>query len=111
MKTIRFYCDQCLISPSNRTQAGYRLLGHSSYRELSSIRSPSAINIPLSELRSGLEVRRSGACNFVVLKTAIQSNPAGIWHRVKGLYQMRLELAKLMEQWQDCGGAKPAAMP
>ena len=74
VKTIRFYCDQGLISPTNRSQGGYRLFDHSIYTELSLIRSLRAIDVPLSELR-------------------------------------RLELAELLEQWQDCGGAKPSASP
>jgi hypothetical protein len=36
---------------------------------------------------------------------------AGIEQRMEELYQMRLELAELLEEWQDCGGAKPAARP
>jgi len=31
--------------------------------------------------------------------------------RIKELYLMRLELAEHLEEWQDCGGAKPALMP
>ncbi len=111
VKTIRFYCDQGLISPTTRSQGGYRLFDHSIYNELSLIRSLRAIDVPLSELRRILEVRRSGICNCATLKTTLQSKLSGIEQRMKELYQLRLELAELLEQWQDCGGAKPAARP
>jgi DNA-binding transcriptional MerR regulator len=108
VKTIRFYCDQGLISPRGRSQGGYRLFDHSIYTDLALIRSLRALDVPLCELRSILDVRRSGVCNCSVLKTSIQSKLAGIEQRIKELDQMRLELAELLKQWQDCGGAKPA---
>lgn len=111
VKTIRFYCDQGLINPANRSQGGYRLFDYSIYTELSLIRTLRAIDVPLSELRRILEVRRSGVCNCGALKTTLQSQLAGIEQRMEELYQMRLELAELLEEWQDCGGSKPAARP
>ena len=111
VKTIRFYCDQGLINPSNRSQGGYRLFDPSIYTELSLIRSLRAIDVPLSELRRILEVRRSGICNCATLKNTLQSKLMGIEQRINELYKMRLELAELLEEWQDCGGAKPAARP
>ena len=111
VKTINFYCDQGLISPTTRSQGGYRLFDHSIYNELSLIRSLRAMDVPLSELRRILEVRRSGICNCAALKTTLQSKLSGIEQRMKELYQLPLELAELLEQWQDCGGAKPAARP
>ena len=106
VKTIRFYCDQGLISPTNRSQGGYRLFDHSIYTELSLIRSLRALDVPLPELRRILEVRRSGVCNCAMLKNTIQSKLTTIEQRIKELYQARLELADLLEQWEDCGGAK-----
>jgi len=111
VKTIRFYCDQGLISPTKRSQGGYRLFDHSIYTELSLIRSLRAIDVPLSELRRILEVRRSGICNCAFLKDTLRSKLMAIEDRIKELYLMRLELAEHLEEWQDCGGAKPALMP
>jgi hypothetical protein len=60
-------------------------------------------------LRRILEVRRSGVCDCAAFKTTLQSKLAGIEQRMRELDQMRLELAKLLEQWQNCCGAQPAA--
>ena len=81
------------------------------YTELSLIRTLGTIDVPLSELRRILEVRRSGICNCVAIKTKLKSQLAGIEQRIEVLHQMRLELAELLEEWQACGGAKPAARP
>jgi len=106
--TIRFYCDQGLISPANRSQGAYRLFDQTIYSELSLIRSLRAMDVSLSELRQILEVRRSGVCNCAALKATFQSKLDGIEQRMRELYQMRLELAEFLEEWQDCGGVKPA---
>jgi DNA-binding transcriptional MerR regulator len=98
VKTIRFYCDQGLISPANRSQGGYRLFDQTIYSELSLIRSLRAMDVSLSELRQILEVRRSGVCNCAALKATFQSKLDGIEQRMMELYQMRLELA---EFWRN----------
>ena len=107
VKTIRFYCDQGLIRPAMRSDGGYRLFDDSIYAELSLIRNLRAMDVPLSELRRILEVRRSGVCNCTSLKSSIESRLGAIDQHIKDLDAMRHELGELLEQWQDCGGAKP----
>ena len=107
VKTIRFYCDQGLIRPATRSDGGYRLFDDSIYAELSLIRTLRAMDVPLSELRRILEVRRSGVCNCTSLKSSIESRLTAIDQRIQELAAMRAELAELLEQWQDCGGSRP----
>ena len=108
VKTIRFYCDQGLIRPATRSDGGYRLFDDSIYAELSLIRTLRAMDVPLSELRRILEVRRSGVCNCTSLKSSIASRLGAIDQHIQELMAMRQELGGLLEQWQDCGGAKPS---
>ena len=107
VKTIRFYCNEGLIRPATRSDGGYRLFDDSIYAELSLIRTLRAMDVPLSELRRILEVRRSGVCNCTSLKSSIGSRLGAIDQHIQELGAMRQELAALLEQWQDCGGAKP----
>jgi len=107
VKTIRFYCDQGLIRPATRSDGGYRLFDDSIYAELSLIRTLRAMDVPLSELRRILEVRRSGVCNCTSLKSSIESRLGAIDQHIQELGAMRQELAALLEQWQDCGGSRP----
>ena len=73
------------------------MFDHNIYTELSLIRSLRALDVSFCELRSILDVRRSGICNCSALKTSIQSKLAGIEQRIRELDQMRLELAELLE--------------
>ncbi len=111
VKTIRFYCDQGLISPAKRSEGGYRLFDESVYTELSLIRTLRTMEVPLPELRRILEVRRSGLCNCSSLKGTIESKMIAIEQRIKDLGEMRAEFRKLLDGWQECGGMKSDETP
>jgi MerR family transcriptional regulator, copper efflux regulator len=106
VKTIRFYCDQGLISPSKRSEGGYRLFDKSVYTELALIRTLRTMEVPLSELRRILEERRSGLYNCSALKGSIESKMAAIAQRIKDLREMRTEFRKLLDGRQEFGGRK-----
>jgi DNA-binding transcriptional MerR regulator len=67
------------------------------------------MEVPLSELRRIMEVRRSGICNCTSLKGSIESRLTAIDQRIQELAAMRKELAELLAQWQDCGGSRQPA--
>jgi len=106
VKTIRFYCDQGLVQPATRTEGGYRLFDGSVYADLALIRTLRGMDVPLSELKKILEVRRSGICNCLSLKRSIESRLRLVDQRLQELAAMRRDLGELLEQWQDCGGSK-----
>jgi len=108
VKTIRFYCDQGLLQPSGRSQAGYRLFHPDCLGELEVIRALRAMDVPLSELKRILEVRRSGVCNCSALKASITNKIESIDARIAELQATQAELARLLEIWRECGGTKPA---
>jgi DNA-binding transcriptional MerR regulator len=105
VKTIRFYCDQGLLRPVCRSDGGYRLFIDDNLAELAPIRSLCALDVPLEELARILDVRRAGISNCTHLNRGNASKMAAIDERIHALQGMKTELARLLDSWQDCGGA------
>ena len=106
VKTIRFYCDQGLLQPSGRSDAGYRLFDQDNLAELTIIRALRSMDVSIPELSKILEMRRSGVCNCSVLKGSIADKMASIDEQISELRTMQEELARLLDGWKDCGGSK-----
>ena len=106
VKTIRYYCEEGLLQPRARSQAGYRLFDEENLAELTIIRALRAMDVSIPELARILEVRRAGVCNCSVLKDSIAAKMDSITLRISELAAMKDELARLLESWQDCGGSK-----
>ena len=107
VKTIRYYCDEGLLQPKDRSTGGYRLFDEENLAELTIIRALRAMDVPIPELARILEVRRAGVCNCSVLKDSIAAKMESISLRIGELATMKDELARLLDSWQDCGGSKP----
>ena len=106
MKTIRYYCDEGLLQPKDRSAGGYRLFDEENLAELTIIRALRAMDVSIPELARILEVRREGVCNCSVLKHSIAAKMESISLRIAELAAMKDELARLLSSWQDCGGSK-----
>jgi DNA-binding transcriptional MerR regulator len=106
VKTIRYYCDEGLLQPRDRSAGGYRLFDEDNLAELAIIRALRAMDVSISELARILEVRRSGVCNCSLLKGSIADKMTSIDQRISELKTMKDELARLLDSWQDCGGSK-----
>ena len=106
VKTIRYYCDEGLLQPKARSASGYRLFDEENLAELTIIRALRAMDVAIPELARILEVRRAGVCNCSVLKDSIVAKMESIHQRILELAAMKDELARLLDSWQDCGGAK-----
>jgi DNA-binding transcriptional MerR regulator len=106
VKTIRYYCDEGLLQPRDRSAGGYRLFDEENLAELAIIRALRAMDVPIPELARILEVRRSGVCNCSLLKGSIADKMASIDARISELAAMKDELTRLLGSWQDCGGSK-----
>ena len=105
MKTIRFYCDEGLLQPKDRSAAGYRFFDEENLAELTIIRALPSMDVSIPELVRILEVRRAGVSNCSVLKDGIAARMESINRRISDLAVMMAELARLLERWEDCGGA------
>lgn len=106
VKTVRYYCDEGLISTVARSPGRYRLFHPSVVGELGLIRALRTMDVPLSELKRILDVRRSGHCNCRALKDSIQARIHSIDQRQAELAAMKAELGQLLNSWEDCGGRK-----
>lgn len=106
VKTIRYYCDEGLLQPRDRSAGGYRLFDEENLAELAIIRALRTMDVSIPELARILEVRRAGVCNCAVLKDSITAKMASINLRIGELAAMKDELARLLSSWQDCGGSK-----
>jgi MerR family transcriptional regulator, copper efflux regulator len=106
VKTIRYYCDQGLLRPRARSEAGYRLFDQENLAELTIIRALRTMDVSIPELARILEVRRSGLCNCSVLKSSIAAKLESLDQRISELSAMKSELARLLNGWQDCGGSQ-----
>jgi len=106
VKTIRYYCDEGLLQPRDRSAGGYRLFDEDNLAELAIIRALRAMDVSIPELARILEVRRSGVCNCSLLKGSIADKMASMDQRISELRTMKDELARLLDSWQDCGGSK-----
>ena len=106
VKTIRYYCDEGLLQPKDRSAGGYRLFDEENLAELAIIRALRAMDVSIPELARILEVRRSGVCNCSLLKGSIADKMSSIDQRISELRIMKDELARLLDSWQDCGGSK-----
>lgn len=111
VKAIRFYCDQGLIQPGSRSAGGYRLFDEASLKELVLVRTLRAMDVPIAELSRILEVRRTGICNCSSLKGGLAAKLASIDQRIVELIEMKTELQRLLDGWQDCGGQRPEGPP
>jgi DNA-binding transcriptional MerR regulator len=106
VKTIRYYCDEGLLQPKDRSAGGYRLFDEENLAELAIIRALRAMDVSIPELVRILEVRRSGVCNCSLLKGSIAEKMASMDQRISELRTMKDEMARLLDSWQDCGGSK-----
>lgn len=106
VKTIRYYCDEGLLQPKDRSAGGYRLFDEENLAELAIIRALRAMDVSIPELARILEVRRAGVCNCSALKDSIAAKMESINMRIYELVTMKDELARLLGSWQDCGGSK-----
>jgi len=106
VKTIRYYCDEGLLHPKDRSTGGYRLFDEENLAELTIIRALRAMDVSIAELARILEVRRKGVCNCSLLKGSISEKMVSIDRRIAELAAMKDELARLLSSWQDCGGLK-----
>ena len=113
VKTIRFYCDEGLIHPIERSEGGYRLFDATVFEELHLIRTLKAMEIPLQDIAQILEARRSGVCTCDSIKGTITAKAGEIEQKIAALHSLHVELHNLLDRWQDCGGIKsaPAAAP
>jgi len=111
VKTIRFYCDQGLLKPRQRSDGHFRLFDDTVYGDLTLIRTLRGLDIPLPTIAAVLEARRSGMCTCAKLKATIHAKAGEIQERINDLQALHQELAGMLASWQPCGGKPTQPQP
>jgi DNA-binding transcriptional MerR regulator len=94
-KTIRFWEDQRLLPPPDRTPAGYRDYGPAILERLAFIRQAQASGLTLAAIRQVLEVRDGGQPPCVHVTGLIARRLAEVEARLAELTRARDQLAAL----------------
>lgn len=94
--TIRFYEDERLLMPANKTEAGYRLYDEDAVRRLDFIRHAQHCGMTLSEIRQLLELKADdSSCCSDVRSLAIRKK-LQLEQNIKAMQAMSQALSELI---------------
>lgn len=105
--TIRFYEKQQLLTPSARTESGYRLYSHADNQRLSFILRAKSVGFSLQQIRELLQIEDNKSqwqCSDV--KNKVQHKMAEIAEQISELQRFYQALAQLDQAC--CGGSVSA---
>jgi len=97
-KTIRFWEDQCLLPPPDRTAAGYRDYPAEILERLAFIRHAQAAGLTLDAIRQVLDIRDGGQPPCVHVTALIARRLGEVEARLAELARTRDQLAALAER-------------
>lgn len=106
VKTIRFYCDKGLLNPAGRTEGKYRLFDETSELELKLVRSLRSLDMPVDEVKTFMETRRSGECSCERLIARMREKKGEIASKVQDLLLLQEAIDGMLANWEECGGRK-----
>lgn len=104
--TVRYYDAIGLVSPGERTEAGYRLYGPEEEGRLRFVRQAKGLGFSLDEIRGLIEAAERGCCGEVVpeLRRLLDDKIAEIDERIVELRGFRERLVAYREGKQGgCG--------
>jgi len=95
-RTVRYYDRIGLVSPSERSQAGYRLYDAQDEGKLRFVRQAKALGFSLDEIRQLIAAAESGCCGEVVpeLERLLHDKIAEIDERIVRLQDFRQHLVE-----------------
>ena len=97
--TIRFYEQEGLLPPPERTAAGYRLYEASVVDRLRFIKGAQRFGLRLREIKELLEVRDKGLCPCGHTQQLLQGRIAEVDSELARLQRVRQELARMIQQY------------
>jgi MerR family Zn(II)-responsive transcriptional regulator of zntA len=92
--TLRFYEREGLLSPAERSPAGYRLYSPEALRRLRFIKEAQALGLSLDEIRKLLEIMREGHPPCLEVRQALKEKLNLVEERIKELERLRESLAR-----------------
>jgi len=105
--TLRFYEKHGLITPSARSEAGYRLYSHNDVHRISFILSAKEVGFTLNEIHEllALEItKEESSCHDV--KQFVDDKIKTVNQRIREMQKMKKSLKMLSDAC--CGGDEPA---
>lgn len=106
LQTVRYYERQGLLTPSSRTESGYRIYQPDAIRRLRFIKRAQDLGFSLSEIGELLSLRVDADARSADIRVRAQGKLADIEDKIRHLQAIHASLAQLI---QSCGGRGPAA--
>ena len=103
--TVRYYEREGLLSPTQRSGAGYRLYNEEAVRRLNFIKHAQHCGLSLSEIRQLLELKRQDDSCCEDVRSLVIQKKLQLEHKIKSLKAMSQALSELIEICTD--DAKP----
>jgi DNA-binding transcriptional MerR regulator len=99
--TVRYYEKEGLISPTQKSESGYRLYNYDAVRRLNFIKHAQQCGLSLAEIRELLELKnRSGSCCNDVRTVALHKK-LQLEGKIKALQVMSSALSNLLDSCTD----------
>ena len=105
--TLRYYDRLGLLSPSERSTAGYRLYDEAAYERLQFIRGAQRMGLRLSDIRELLDVRDRGQCPCGHTRVLGARRIAEVNAEIRELSAIRRQLLDLRKRNEECIEASP----
>ena len=102
---LRYYERQGILSPTDRSQAGYRLYDETAVRRLRFVRSAQAVGFTLDDIRSLLQVDGESSCKDV--QRLIERRLAEVNAKMADLKRLRAALTDAQARCRTSGKGCP----
>ncbi len=106
IEALRFYERQGLLTPSTRTESGYRLYGEDALEQLDFVRRSQALGFSLAEIAAIVAESRAGRKPCSTVRDLVRQRIRELDERLAELKRYRRELAKTLEGWESLGDVK-----
>lgn len=97
-KTLRFYEDEGLLRPADRTPAGYRDYGPEALARVDFIHRGQAAGLTLAQIRQILDVRDSGQAPCEHVRDLLDTRLADLEQQITQLLELRDTITQLRDQ-------------
>jgi MerR family copper efflux transcriptional regulator len=97
-QTIRYYEQQGLLQPTERTEAGYRLYSDADVQRLRFIQQAKLFGLTLEEIKELMDVRAEGVAPCGHLRRMVGNHIDDINHRIQELVLFRDDLSRRYEE-------------
>lgn len=97
-KTLRFYEDEGLLRPADRTPAGYRDYGPEALARVGFIHRGQAAGLTLAQIRQILDIRDSGQAPCEHVQDLLDTRLADLEQQITQLLELRDTITRLRDQ-------------